>query len=81
MGWFEVGDAPEPDAEVAPSKEEQVREMANGLLLASNDKVAVDNTDMTAGERAAWIEYRRLLREIPLQPDFPETVFWPARPE
>lgn len=81
MGWFEVGDAPEEQIAPEPSKEEQVREMINGLLLSSDSKVAADNTDMTAGERAAWLEYRRLLRDIPLQPDFPETVFWPARPE
>jgi len=81
MGWFEVGDAPEEHVAPEPSKEEQVREMINGLLLSSDSKVAADNTDMTAGERAAWLEYRRLLRDIPLQPDFPETVFWPTRPE
>ena len=89
FGWFEVGEI-EDVSEVEEdqlvestvlTKEEEVLAMVQQLLNSSVDKVAADNTNMTAGERAAWIEYRRLLREVHLQPDFPDNIYWPARPE
>lgn len=82
MGWFEVGEAPDNQSELETmSKEEEVLAIVQQLLNSSVDKVAADNTNMTAGDRAAWLEYRRLLREVHLQPDFPENIYWPARPE
>ena len=43
--------------------------------------VAVENTNMTKEQRAAWIEYRRLLSEVHLQVGYPHEVYWPTRPE
>lgn len=37
--------------------------------------------DMTKGERAAWIDYKLALQEIPLQFGYPNEVRWPTRPE
>ena len=41
----------------------------------------LSDVPMTAGDKAKWIEYRRGLREIRLQPGFPDSIQWPARPE
>ena len=75
IGWFEVGLASEP------SLEEQRLKQIEGALKESEQYVAVDNTAVTKSERIAWTEYRRALREIYLQPGFPNEIFWPARPE
>ena len=79
MGWFEVGPAPEIDDENL-SKKEYVDSQISALLKSSLDKVASDNLEITKGERADWMEYRRLVKEIPLQPGYPETINWPKRP-
>ena len=75
MGWFEVGLAPEP------SLKEQRLKQIEGMLKESEQYVAIDNTAVTKGERIAWMDYRRALRELYLQPGFPNEVFWPTRPE
>ena len=75
MGWFEVGPAPEV------SKAERVKTQIEVMLRQTADKVSVDNISITKGERIQWMEYRRLLKEIPLQADFPNVVYWPTRPE
>jgi hypothetical protein len=36
---------------------------------------------MTVEQRQAWIEYRRALREIRLQADFPNNIQWPKAPD
>jgi hypothetical protein len=36
---------------------------------------------MTSGKKAAWVEYRRALREIRLQVGFPDNTQWPKAPE
>lgn len=76
-GWFVVGDLP------APSREEleiTVKETAKTLLKESDWSVLPD-VPMSKGERDQWIEYRKALREIDLQPNYPENVVWPAKPQ
>lgn len=51
------------------------------LLYESSDKVSVDNVEITKGERIAWMEYRRLLKEINLQPGYPFEIDWPKKPD
>ena len=75
MGWFEIGPAPEP------SLKEKITKQIEGMLKESEQHVAVDNTSITKGERIAWVDYRQKLKELHLQPDFPERIFWPTRPE
>jgi len=75
MGWFEIGPAPE-----VPLKEKMTKQI-EGLLKESEQYVAIDNTSITKGERIAWMDYRQALKELHLQPGFPEDIFWPARPE
>ena len=33
------------------------------------------------GERNAWAAYRRLLREVPQQAGFPQSIDWPKSPD
>jgi hypothetical protein len=77
MGWVVVGDAPPSPA--TSTTEELAWEQAKKLLTES-DWAVLSDVPMTSGDRAAWIEYRRALREIRLHPDFPNMT-WPARPE
>lgn len=75
IGWFEIGPAPEPS--MAEKRAKQIESM----LKNTDQYVAIDNTSVTKGERIAWMDYRQALKELHLQPGFPEEVFWPARPE
>lgn len=78
QGWVEVGDAPPGPA--TSTKAELEWERAKQLLRES-DWSMLSDVPMTSGEKAAWIEYRRGLREIRLQADFPDNIQWPAKPE
>ena len=76
QGWFEVGDEPIPTLTA-----DEVEETITKRLRDTAWAVAADNVDMTKGERAAWLEYRQALREIPEQSGFPSNVIWPSEPE
>jgi hypothetical protein len=51
------------------------------FLAESLPMVAADNTNQTKAQRQAWMDYRKKLQDIPLNPDYPNEVFWPTRPE
>ena len=76
MGWFEV-DMPEPVIDQKKFIDDQIAH----FLATSLPMVAMDNTSMTKAERQAWMDYRQQLQEIPLNPDYPNEVRWPTRPE
>ena len=76
MGWFEV-DVPEPVVDIKKVVDDQIAH----FLAESLPMVAADNPNQTKAERQAWMEYRKKLQEIPLNPDYPNEVFWPTRPE
>lgn len=76
QAWFEV-EVPDPVFDHKAFIDDQIKH----FLEQSLSMVAIDNTNITKGQRAAWIEYRRLLQEITLQPGYPNEVFWPTRPE
>ena len=78
MGWFEVGDA--PSGPVPSSAADLAWEEAKQRLRDS-DWAMLPDVPMTSGAKAAWIEYRRGLREIRLQPGFPDNIQWPEAPE
>lgn len=77
-GWIEVGPAQDP---TIVSKEQIVLNQIQHFLKESDAIVAADNTNITKKEFSEWIEYRKLLREIPNQLDFPEIIRWPAKPK
>ena len=75
QGWFEVGEEPP----IVPTAEEVNATVAQ-MLINTAWAVAVDNTTMTKGERASWLDFREALRNIPSQTGFPENVIWPTEP-
>ena len=77
LGWFVVGETPYPQES---TKADLVWELAK-KLLAESDWSMLPDVPMSSGEKAAWIEYRRGLREIKLQPGFPEDVVFPTTPQ
>ena len=76
MGWFEV-DMPDPVVDQKKFVDDQIAH----FLTTSLPMVAMDNISMTKAERQAWMDYRQQLQEIPLNPDYPNEVRWPTRPE
>lgn len=67
-------DAPPPaDSELAVG----IRMQRDALLRDSDWTQAADVPEATA---KPWREYRNLLRDVPQQPGFPQSVTWPDRP-
>lgn len=77
MGWVIVGDASADP--VTMTKAQLEWENAKHRLRESDWSVLSD-IPMTSGDRALWIEYRQALRNIRLQPGFPDTIQWPNPP-
>jgi hypothetical protein len=76
MGWFEV-DMPEPVVDQKKFIDDQIAH----FLMQTAPMVAMDNISMTKAKCQEWMDYRKKLQEIPLNPDYPNEVFWPTRPE
>jgi hypothetical protein len=77
QGWVIVSEtSPDP---VISTEAELAWDRAKSLLIES-DWSMLSDVPMSSGEKADWIEYRRALREIKLQPGFPDNIIWPARP-
>ena len=76
MGWFEV-DMPEPVVDQKKFIDDQIAH----FLMETAPMVAMDNISMTKAKRQEWMDYRKKLQEIPLNPDYPNEVRWPTRPE
>ena len=64
---------PEPEP-IAP--EVSVRAERDGLLMTS-DWTQVDDSPV---DKSAWATYRQLLRDVPSQAGFPNTITWPTKP-
>ena len=56
--------------------ESEIRNQRNMLLSQSDWTQLADSP----GDKAAWAAYRQVLRDIPEQSGFPDTVTWPALP-
>ena len=78
QGWVQVGEAPPAPAMATKAQLEWDRAKK---MLQESDWSMLPDVPMTAGDKAAWIEYRRGLREIRLQAGFPDSIVWPTRPE
>jgi len=67
----------ESDPEPEPvAIEVSARSERDGLLLTS-DWTQVDDSPV---DKSAWVIYRQLLRDIPSQEGFPNTITWPTKP-
>ena len=77
-GWV-VENIPvvEPDPEPEPiAPEVLARGKRDGLLITS-DWTQVDDSPV---DKSAWATYRQLLRDVPTQAGFPNTISWPTEP-
>lgn len=52
---------------------------ARDMLLRETDWTQLG--DVPDATRLAWSEYRQLLRDIPQQDGFPDSIQWPERPQ
>lgn len=75
QGWVEVGE-PSRTAMSVEDANATVEQMLKNTAWA----VASDNTSLTKEQFAQWMEYRRALREVHLQVEFPTSIVWPAEP-
>lgn len=76
QAWFEV-EVPDPVIDQKAIVDQQIaKELADTVQM-----VALDNLSLTKGQLADWMSYRQLVKEIPLQPDYPNSVIWPIKPE
>jgi len=78
QGWFVVGDAP-PDA--AQSTVAELAWEKAKRLLRESDWSMLSDVPMNKTQKALWVAYRKELREIRLQPEFPSNIIWPVIPE
>ena len=78
QGWFQVGESsPAP----TQSTKAQLEWDRAKKMLQESDWSMLPDVPMTSGNKALWIEYRRGLREIRLQAEFPDNILWPTKPE
>lgn len=78
LGWFQV-EGSESSPEII-SESELMWNKAKALLVDS-DWSMLSDVPMTVSQKRQWIEYRKALREIKLQPDFPSSISWPSKPQ
>ena len=71
-------DAPPPASKVELAAVARARRDG---LLAGSDWTRLDDVALADGERNAWAAYRRLLREVPQQAGFPQSIDWPKSPD
>lgn len=80
QGWVQV-EVSESDTSISLEEQKEVMNaMVKKLLDESVEYVLPDNTTITKGKLQEWLEYRRLVKNIPNQANFPTTIEWPAKP-
>lgn len=77
-GWFVVGEGEGPASQTTTADREWERAKQ---LLRESDWAMLPDVPMTNLEKQKWVEYRKALREIRLQPGFPDNIVWPTVPE
>ena len=50
-------------------------------LLSESDHIAIRASEKKQEVPRHWYDYRQALRDVPSQPDFPDHVEWPEKPE
>ncbi len=77
-GWV-VEDTPvvESDPETEPVAPEVSVRAERDNLLSTSDWTQVDDSPV---DKSAWATYRQLLRDVPSQAGFPNTITWPTKP-
>ncbi len=67
----------EPDPEPEPIAPEVLARAERDKLLSTSDWTQVDDSPV---DKSAWVTYRQLLRDVPSQSGFPNTITWPTKP-
>jgi hypothetical protein len=76
----------ETEAEAAQRKRESKKSMATvaratrNELLRGTDWTQLADAPLTPAKRKAYAAYRKALRDVTKQPDFPERIDWPDGP-
>jgi hypothetical protein len=78
-GWFETNIEAATEGSGAISKADEVNNTVKALL-AESDWAMLPDVPMTNGQKTQWIDYRQALREVKLQPSYPNSITWPAKP-
>jgi hypothetical protein len=68
----------ESDPEPEPIAPEVLVRAERDNLLSTSDWTQVDDSPV---DKSAWATYRQLLRDVPSQAGFPDTITWPTKPE
>lgn len=68
---------PEPETEIDLAAQARAKRNA---LLAESDWTQLYDAPFNDEQLTEWRRYRRELRDVPQQPDFPETINWPEKP-
>jgi hypothetical protein len=50
-------------------------------LLTVSDWTQTPDAPLTENERLRWRQYRQILRDIPQQVGFPDSIVWPNEPD
>lgn len=79
MGWFVVGEVSDDLSFVTPLDDEMWSRAKQ--MLKDSDWSVLPDVPMIAQKYDEWIIYRRKLREIKLQPGFPDEIDWPEMPD
>jgi len=74
--WIEV-EVSDPLVDVKTFVDDQITH----FLKESEHMVDSNNVNITKAQWQAWSMYRKKLAEIYLQPDYPNEIFWPTKPE
>ena len=74
-----VEDIPEPEPEPEPEPVDPAitARQERDYLLTSSDWTQIEDSPVN---KAEWATYRSLLRDVPDQSGFPNTVTWPTKP-
>jgi len=77
-GIIEIPDMPTVDT-IEHLK--QTRKEERNQLLAETDWIVTKSLESGEAVPDEWKQYRQALRDIPSQPDFPDDIEWPTKPE
>ena len=76
---FEIIDKSEE--EINNEKWQKIRTLRNELLSESDIEVVIDKWQFyTDEQKNAWINYRRILRNLPQEYSNPNNIVWPDKP-
>ena len=72
-----VEDIPVAEPDPEPVVPEDLARAKRNRLLSTSDWTQVDDAPV---DKSAWATYRQLLRDVPSQAGFPNTITWPTKP-